>query len=346
MEGGTQRTGPPVPGPRPGGVCQRAARAVLLCLACLAAVAAPSLARADALPPGKTRTAYIQKETPEERLARGRQAYLRNDFPGAVSAIHELLYPEIQLRSDTDVQSAHRLLALAYFLDNQTPAAEREFRALMQLNPNFSLDSLSDPPRAVAFLEQLQQRERQRITEIEARRLAEAQESERRRKEDEERIRKTLKPVTVLVEHHSFAVNFVPFGVGQFQNGERAKGYAFLGSQFVLGATSLALWAALQIQYDSGKLKVPVPLLPDGTEDHSAKFRADAMGVTSVVAGGLFWVDVGWGIIDAIIHYKALVPVADPNAPASRTPPPPPRATLGPFTPNGGGFGLSLQGAF
>ena len=39
------------------------------------------------------------------------------------------------------------------------------------------------------------------------------------------------------------AVNFVPFGAGQFQNGQRRKGWLFFGAEAVLGAVSVGAFA-------------------------------------------------------------------------------------------------------
>ena len=90
-------------------------------------------------PRRQTALAETRSETPEERLARGQQAYLKSDFSAAVGALQPLLYPEILLRSEEDVQSAHRLLALAFLLQHAEPSAEAEFSALLQLNPSFAL---------------------------------------------------------------------------------------------------------------------------------------------------------------------------------------------------------------
>ena len=52
-----------------------------------------------------------------------------------------------------------------------------------------------------------------------------------------------MPPTVVRYERHSFAVNFVPFGAGQFQNGQRRKGWLFLGAEAALGAVSVGAFA-------------------------------------------------------------------------------------------------------
>jgi hypothetical protein len=66
--------------------------------------------------------------------------------------------------------------------------------------------------------------------------------------------------------------------------------------------------------------------------------QAQAIQVASLVTGGLFWVDVVWGIIDASVHYQSQVIRSAPVAP--------PRVSVHLSMPAGGGAGLTLQGAF
>ena len=58
-------------------------------------------------------------------------------------------------------------------------------------------------------------------------------------------------------EQHSYAVNFIPFGAGQFQNGQRGKGWAFLGIEAALGAISLG---AFVDQLRAVRRPAPAPL--------------------------------------------------------------------------------------
>ena len=50
-------------------------------------------------------------------------------------------------------------------------------------------------------------------------------------------------PITTVVryERHSYLLNFVPFGAGQFQNGQRRKGWLFLGVETALAAMRAAV---------------------------------------------------------------------------------------------------------
>jgi hypothetical protein len=305
-------------------------------------VALPASARQQP-PAAAARTAStalgLPDEPPEERLGRARQAYLNNDFASTVAIARDLLYPVVRLRTEDDVEAAHRLLALAHFLSRDYPSAEREFSTLLALRPDFALDAVIDPPQAITFLEQLRARELSRLEQIERRRREEAEraarEDERRRREEEdrrvreaeERVRRSLKPV--VIEKHSRWVCLVPLGAGQFQNGERGKGRALLSTQAVLGGTSLALWLALEARYDFGRTRVP----------RSEVSSAQALQIVSLVTGGLFWADVAYGVIDALVRFR-------PEVVRGAPPPSPPRVELVPQVLPQGGAGLWLRGSF
>jgi hypothetical protein len=314
------------------------------------AIPRPALARPPRKTPPSTSAVPPPPESPEEQLARGRQAYLRSDLDGTVRVVHPLLYPEITLRSDEDVIEAHRLLALAYLFLHRDKDAEDELNSILALKPGFTLDPVTDPLIAIRFLDALKAREEERLRRIERQAAEHARlEEERHRAAEEERLRKTLQPNVIAVrtvEHHHYVLNFVPFGMGQLQNGERRKAIALLATQLALGATSLALWTTLEVRYAGGKTPVPIAEVP----------QANAIRVTSLVAGGLFWADVLYGIIDAMVHYQAEV-VRETVLPPATTPatPPPgapaaPHASLRLFpvaSPAGwSGAGLSIQGVF
>lgn len=310
-------------------------------------VATPAWARQLPVPTGRTARAPVVTvpQSPEERLARARQAYQNGDLAAAIVGARDLLYPMVTLRREEDVVAAHRILALSTLLTGDEASAEREFASLLALQPDFTLDPVLDPPQAVVFLDRIRARERQRLEEIERRRREQAEtaarEEERRRREEEarrvEELRKTLKPV--LYKNNYRILCFLPFGVGQLQNGDKGRAAAFATTQIALGAASLGMWTATFAHYDFGR-SPPREDTPEAQAD-LAYWRK--VQLATIVTGAVFWADVVWGIADALVRYKPQVPVDGEAAPAAS---PPPRTTLSPFVPPGGGAGLSIQGAF
>ena len=152
--------------------------------------------------------------------------------------LHPLLYPEVLLDSEGEVVQARRMLGVAYLFENKPDEARREFRKLLELRPDYRFDPLLDPQRVVDFFNGVLKEEEATIAEMEERRR---QRDKKRADEDASATPRgcRLPPTVVRYERHSFAVNFVPFGAGQFQNGQRRKGWLFFGAEAVLGAVSV-----------------------------------------------------------------------------------------------------------
>src|SRR5262249_17228198 len=138
---------------------------------------------------------------------------------------------------------------------------------------------------------------------------------------------------TVIERHmirNSFTVNFIPFGAGQFQNGQRKKGYAFLISESALAARSVGAFATNFAVYGFPP-KFPClqqtstgPCVPDLTNQH----RSEMLTRVQVVSGGLFFAVAAWGIADAILNFKPEVP--DPTDYPLSQPTPATRVSLTP----------------
>src|SRR4029079_9277025 len=105
----------------------------------------------------------------------------------------------------------------------------------------YRFDPLLDPQRVVDFFNSVLREEEATIADFERRRRQREQDAADKRLRDAALLR--LPPKIVRYERHSFAVNFIPFGAGQFQNGERRKGWLFLGAEAVLGAVSVGAFA-------------------------------------------------------------------------------------------------------
>jgi hypothetical protein len=114
-------------------------------------------------------------QSPEARLQRGKLAYQRGDYAAAVLTLRPLLYPQTLLAQEDQLILAHKLLALSYFFEHDEPGAEQEFNLLLSLRPDFALDQLVDPLKAVAFLDEIRRRNEQRLEEIRRRQQEEEQ---------------------------------------------------------------------------------------------------------------------------------------------------------------------------
>src|SRR5262249_24563985 len=204
---------------------------------------------------------------------RGRTAFGRAEYGRAIEILHPLLYPEVLLDSEGEVVQAHRMLGVAYLFENQTDEARREFRKLLELRPDYRFDPLLDPQRVVDVFNGVLKEEEATIADMERRRREREKVIVEKRQREAARLR--MPPTIVRYARHSFGGNFVPFGAGQFQNGERRKGWFFFGTETVLGAASLGAFATNLALYGltpPRKCNVEPPMgiaCPPAAIDHS-----------------------------------------------------------------------------
>ncbi len=304
----------------PRGLRSRGAIAVSLLL-----FGAPAFARGPRETPAAEEEA--RETAPEAALDRGRVAYARSDYDAVVATLRPLLYPTVQLGSD-DEMAARKQLALAYYFLRDIPLAEAEFNALLQLDPGFALDRLVDPPKAIAFLDDIRRRNRERLEALAEQRqreeMALERERERHRREAEEAARRSRTPIIIerTVERHRLVYAFVPFGVGQLQNGDQRKGWAFFSSEMALAAASVGSFIGLYVNRTASPVVSYVP----------------------VMFGGAFWLVAAAGVVDALAHYQPVVVIEDGH-PAPPPAPPAPHIGLAPSV-GADGAGLTLQGVF
>jgi hypothetical protein len=269
----------------------RSARAALaMALAALLVAGAAPTARANPMPSAK------------EALEQGHTAYDRGDYRHAIDTLQPLLYPSIELGTEDEVVMAHRLLALSYFFVNKQKDAEQEVTSLLALRPNYALDPIVDPPLAVRFFEDVRRRQSERLREVQQR---EREEAERVRRDEErqraaERARAERVYVDRIVERHSRFIAMLPFGGGQFQNGQTAKGIVFASAELAFAAVSIGTWSALNLDN-----RYPL----DPTTGHRTFPVSDTTRVTTLTglqlgSAGAFYALVIWGIIDAQVLFK------------------------------------------
>jgi len=252
-------------------------------------------------------TGPVSATTAREAFDRGRTAFGRAEYQRAIEILHPLLYPDVLLDSEGEVVQARRMLGVAYLFENKPDDARREFRKLLELRPDYRFDPLLDPQRVVDFFNGVVKEEEATIAKMVARRLQREKELAEKRQRD---LRLHMPPALIRYERHSFAVNFVPFGAGQFQNGQRRKGWLFLGAEAALGAVSLGALATNFALYGFTPTRGCNNQQSDGVQcppsaiDHSQENTSRTLLGVQVVSGGLFFAVAIWGVVDAIIHYQ------------------------------------------
>jgi hypothetical protein len=250
--------------------------------------------------------------SPSIEFERGKTAFARGEYRRAVDLLRPLVYPEVRLETEGEVVQAHRMLGVANLFENKPDEARREFRKLLELRPDYRFDPLLDPPRVVEFFNLVVREEESELSVIVAKRKKRDQELAARRQREAERLR-AQQAVVLRYEKRSYAVNFIPFGAGQFQNGERRKGWLFLGAETALGAASVGAFVTnfalfgiaphrrcLTVQpIDPNGLAQPCPAV-----DRSDEALSRNLMRTQVVTGGLFFAVALWGVFDALRHHQ------------------------------------------
>lgn len=227
------------------------------------------------------------RATPREDLAIANKAFRDGQFLEARDRYNFLLYPRVQLADTNDLVEAYVNLGVCRLETGDDAGAKREFEKALELDPNKQLDPLViTNKRAIVLFDDTK-------ADIRTRREREA--IARREAEEAERYRR-FKESLVGVRENPYYLTFVPF-LGQYQNGQTAKGLLFLGAQAVTGATSVGIFAYLTNKYGIRSDKVPVREGP----------RVRRLQQIEIGTGIAFFAFYVWGVVDANLHYKRQV---------------------------------------
>jgi hypothetical protein len=225
---------------------------------------------------------------PRAALEEGKLAYQRSDFAHVEKTVHPLLYPTPELDGEALIEG-RRLLGLAYFFEKKEDKAKQEFVLILQKRPDYELDPVVEPAKAVAFFNSVRSEQAERLAAARKRQLEDEElaRKEAERKRAIERAKAERIYVEKQVIRRSRLVAMLPFGVGQIQNGQRGKAIAFGVSEALLGGLSLSCWIAVREVFPAFKVA-----------DNQVVLAQTLQGL-QIGAGVAFWAVVIWGIIDA-----------------------------------------------
>jgi len=233
--------------------------------------------------------------------------------------------------ADAERLELHRLAALAAFNLNRQGDSRAHFRSLLRLDPDHTLDPFRVPPPAIALLDATRAELgaeldgiRRRKAALEAAR-AEEEAARRRERSELEQLRAELTElsdrVTVrVVERHHILVNFIPFGMGQFQQGRHGMGLTLAVSQGALAATSVVAYATRWglrervTERISGRLGED-PFVRDLWLLPTARRAEDELwAVVQYTAGIAFFAGWALGIVDALLNHRDVESIEPPAA--------------------------------
>jgi len=228
----------------------------------------------------------VADATPGDELERARELFRAGKFADAIPTLNYLLYPDPRLSQPQDLVEAHVLLGVSAYETGDRTLAKREFEEALFLDRALTLDTLLFSKNAVEYFDSvkrdLEERERR---DAEQRRLA----------EENERLQARLNAM-VVIETHPYYINFIPFGAGQFQNGDQRKGLFFAITEGITGGVSAGIWL-----YLVGEYGLPGKVPPDKAES------ALRLQQVEIGAGAMCLGLMAWGVVDSLIHYQPSV---------------------------------------
>jgi len=275
------------------------------------------------------------RATPTEEFDQAKSAYRGGQYTRALPLFNALLYPPPpKLARTEDLADAYLALGVCRYETGDTPGAKREFDQALSFNSDVRIDPLIVSDQTAIDVFNSTRLDREQRT---------AAEAERKRKADLRKLRDSI----IGFESHPLYLNFVPFGVGQFQNKDDAKGAFFAAAEGVTLITSVSIWGYLVNQYGVRSTHVPT------VEDANRVLRLQQFEIGTGFAFLGLWV---LGAVDAYLNYKpqtratiddSLLPpeLRDLDKPAKPKPKPPKTSfhILPMLTPTGAGIGLAWE---
>lgn len=249
----------------------------------------------------------LGQAAPPPDLKRAKDRYEFGAYADAAGAVREILARRKDL-SEADVVEAYRILGLSEFQLGDRGAARSAFVSLLSIDPDYALDPFLVPPQIVDFFDRVKReaepelaplRERRRLLREQERLAEEA----RRKLLAEEAARSGPPSKVVLVQERIYLFNWLPFGAGQFQNGETGKGTVIALSQVLLGAANIAAIVVHSELATSARRCSYSPGCSDPPYSDVTRQQLKTLDIIKYASAGLFWGIYGYSVYDAHVHY-------------------------------------------
>ncbi|MCA9524249.1 MAG: hypothetical protein KC609_24945 [Myxococcales bacterium] len=232
-----------------------------------------------ALVPGPIEAETKNSPTAAQTLQLAQNAFNFQEYDKAQKILADLLAKRARELSAEDENVARELLGACYFRSRQTSLARIEFTTLLVKNPAAHLNPFVHPASLINYFDELRK---------DLIRRGVIQDVANKPKKKPSKIREIWR-------YNTYALNFVPFGVGQFQNGQTSKGTLFAVFQGLALLTNITTYLYIETRLIDKRGIV--------TDARTAR----ALQITQYASLGLFIGLVAWGIIDAVVYYQPKV---------------------------------------
>lgn len=227
--------------------------------------------------PGPDSAPAPARASVSDQLQDAKNLFAYQDFQRAAEELKRLLKPEVLLSDRGEIRQAREIYAACLWYLDRKSEARSEFTLLLVAFPNHRLDPFEHVPELIRFYEELRD-------ELVAQKAIDPDAPP-----DPRDIPgpDTLRVERRTIHHNPFVTTLVPFGVGQFQNGDTALGTVFLVSEVLsLSATIATYFLILDTRISD----------PDRARQFEKAFWASQGVFLALVAGG---------ITEAIVSYES-----------------------------------------
>ncbi len=219
----------------------------------------------------------------ESQLRRAKNEYAYGNYQQASEHLLALIYP-MQLTRDEQVIDARKYLALSYYLLGKMTASAEEFGKLLYLSPDYALDPYTIAPPIIEFLELVRGKMKPELDAI-------------RQRNSDEKLKAPsrqgfIRSIDQTYYERSDFATLMPFGTGQFQNGDLGLGAVFAVSELALLGANIGafLWAASLGDYEPGQRRL-----------------AQSLTIAQYAAAGLFGLVWSLGVFQARLNFTPLI---------------------------------------
>jgi transcription elongation GreA/GreB family factor len=203
-------------------------RIVLAAAAVAMGTLVPGVARADA----------------RADLEKAHNAYAARRYDDAEARLRALLASG-ELKDPDTIADARMYLGATLLAEKKDEDAARTFELLLTDKPEYQPDPLRVSLEAQDAFTDAKTRMHDRLAAMQAERVRQAQAAQAKLEEEKQRqarrlvMLEDLASTETVIERHSRWFALVPFGAGQFQNGQTAEGWLFLLGEGLLAGGSV-----------------------------------------------------------------------------------------------------------
>lgn len=236
-------------------------------------------------------------------LERGINAYEKENYGECVKRFREMLTPssETSLRDAAFKKRARMYFSACLFADKRTVEAEKQMEQLILDDPNFYPDRAAFPVPVLDKFAEVRGRMNEEIKRLEAERLLREEqerkerEAQRRREQARQELVERMAKEEFRVKENSRYLASIPFGVGQFQNGQRTLGFVLLGTEATLAAASAITYFA--------KESIERNYVPGTSDKPRTEEQRDRLVLYNRIAFGAFAAVAVGGVVHAHLTY-------------------------------------------